>query len=300
MYIVGFSSLNSTPSESYQHIKNLNKTIIKNGTFDDLFITGQTNGELTPNVWDDKTILHYDGNDSLDAGNLPYLVSQTDVILLKRRRVGTHKWITLLYKSIYEEDDFRFTYIDRFCKNNHEYEYALVPCVNGTESEYSITTIKSEFKGLVISDDVTTYRTICDPVVNNRERVIPTANVITTLSGSYPYIINNNNLNYDVVDISFSLYEFDNKCMINLFDSVEYRTIFLGFLANKKPKIIKTEDGRVWVASINNNPKESTKSQNQMYVTTVSISFTEIGDSESTRSLYDNGLVDLEEWMVTN
>lgn len=77
----------------------------------------------------------------------------------------------------------------------------------------------------------------------------------------------------------------------DLADAVKYRELVEQFLTNGCPKIIKHFDGRIWLACISDSVPKNESSHYQMPVQTVT--FTEIGNWESSDDLYHANLIDV-------
>ena len=145
-------SVISTPTD----IDNINKIELSNGIYDELFVTNDVESELAETIqqeWDFNTILHatFDGNAL--AGNINWAIDTISDIAIKRRKVGEFDWITLETKEVNSFDDFSIVGIDKTAAPNFEYEYVVIPILNGIEGNYSSATpLKVTSNSLVILD----------------------------------------------------------------------------------------------------------------------------------------------------
>ena len=85
-----------------------------------------------------------------------------------------------------------------------------------------------------------------------------------------------------------------NCCELDFESNIDYMYAFKDFLMDGKAKILKHPDGRIWLIGVN---KESGIKDSQEdgveEKRIISFSATEIGDYNSEKDLYDNGLSDV-------
>lgn len=278
--------------ETSTNIINITNLKEQNAIVDDSFITKSVSSFTAPldKSWDFDTILHaaYQGN--LLAGNIDFVVSQVSSMRIKRREKGTYTWTTLFQIPINSIDDLSFERFDRYCKANTEYEYALIPVINGVEGSLSINSVLSTFDGIVLSEIDKTFQTPLDAkCVRQKNR---SSQIINTLDGKYPVVVINSQNCYDSGTASGVFLQFnDNVCEFDIENGWKYRDYFMDFLLDGKPKFLKMYDGRAWIVSIVDVPSED-GSGNHTKITT-SFSWVEIGDVNSTQDLNDNGLIDI-------
>lgn len=273
-------------------IPNIKVVKLQNGIFDDLYITKNVNMKYTNQIqseWDFDTILYAKFENNLLAGNVNFAIEQVDSVVIKRQVVGTGNWITLFQIPIQSIEDFNFSRLDKYARSNIEYEYALIPVLNGSEGEMNINSIFSEFDGVFIMEKDITYGTIIDiSMSTSKNRPSSTVN---TIDSKYPYVVTNGNNNYysgttSAVFIRATTNTYD----WNFYDSWQYREDLMDFLCNGKPKLLKHFDGRMYIIAIVDNPTQDESTSNFYPVT--SFNWVEIGNAESSQDLYDNNLID--------
>lgn len=286
------------------NIEDINKIELSNGVYDELFATNDVESELTENIqqeWDFDTILHatFDGNAL--AGNINWATKSVSDIAIKRRKVGEFNWITLETKEVNTFDDFSIVGIDKTAAPNFEYEYVVIPVLNGIEGNYSSALpLKVISNSLVVLDKDEMWATIitdgfCDEVSN-----VPSS-VITTMNDIYPTIISNTSANYKTITVNCQFLPTNEE------DCFEYNTYsdpaqitsnnnkFIEFLNNKKPKLLKNIDGRIWLVYITTPPTNS--ADGNYLLRKITFGCTEIGDVNSEEDLYYAGLITAtEEW----
>ena len=296
-------SVTCTPTD----IDNINKIELSNGIYDELFVTNDVESELTENIqkeWDFNTILHatFDGNAM--AGNVNWAINTISNIAIKRRKIGEFDWVTLETKEVNSFDDFTIVGTDKTASTNFEYEYAIVPILNGIEGNYSTAVpLKVLSNCIVILDKDEMWATtvtdgFCDEVSN------APSSAIVTMNDTYPTIISNTSADYKTIIVNCQFLptnEDDMEHCISIsndLDPVKITTnndAFMKFLNNKKPKLLKNLDGRTWLVYITTPPTNS--ADNNYLLRKITFGCTEIGDVNSEEDLYYAGLItSTEEW----
>ena len=289
-------------------IDDINKVELSNGIYDEVRITKDVKFELTkdiPQGWDFDTILHatFDG-DGL-AGNIKWAVDSVSDIAIKRRKVGEFKWITLETKKVYEVTDFSIVGIDKTAAPNYEYEYAVVPVLNGMEGNYSpALPLKVKTDCLVVIDKDEMWTTtitdgFCDEVSNAPN------STVTTMNDRYPTIVSNTSANYKTITVNCQLLptEDNGEDCSPIVDDLKAEVAritddnnaFMDFLNNRKPKLLKNIDGRMWLVYVTTPP---TNSADETYLLRkITFGCTEIGNIVSEEDLYYSGFITAtEEW----
>ena len=123
--------------------------------------------------------------------------------------------------------------------------------------------------------------------------------VITTLGSRYPYIIQNGESDYYTGSgFSATFIPFHPiDCTFKPELGFKFRVDLMNFLNDKLPKVLKLDDGRMWLISITNNPSEVEDGHPDKITTT--FDWAESGDINSQEDLYYNGLIEANpEWWV--
>ena len=268
----------------------LTSVSVSNCEVDDLFITNSTS--MTPSQdynsqWDRDTILHATYNGGINAGNIELTMASVTSLRLKKRKKGTHKWITLFDRVVENADDFNFTYYDRTCRSNIPYEYALVAVSGTTEGNLKINEITSVFDGVYICDNKVSYQAYYNlkfEYTPNKE-----TSTIATLGKKHPYVISNGISNYYSGTITATFVPHTTCSDADFQDAWKYRMELNEFLNDGNPKIIKNWEGKMFLAAITTVSED----QSGHYLNPLhNISFVEIGDCEDVGDLYDNGLIE--------
>ncbi len=84
----------------------------------------------------------------------------------------------------------------------------------------------------------------------------------------------------------------EDSCSMDLPGSNKFRSDIMDFLMNGRPKILKWDDGRIWLISVTGSPTDSRVDHE--LVREISFQFAEIGDCNDPRTLYLNGLSTVE------
>lgn len=246
-----------------------------------------TADEIRESDWDFDTILRALFQGDALAGNIDYAVSEIDKIRLKRRKQGDLEWMTLTEKVITAPEDLAFTYDDKTAAAG-VYEYAVVPVMGGIEGSFFANSIESKFKGMFILDSTGVFGTELE--IQCTTQANQPASVVTTLRRKYPYVVHNSTIRYDSGNVSGFFVEKQGDGY-DLAGGHAYRKQFSDFLLNGLPKILKFDDGRMWLVDIT-SPQVSQNEQGHPEFITTTFDWTETGNAESYTDLYDAGLID--------
>ncbi|MCM1232116.1 MAG: hypothetical protein NC489_18500 [Ruminococcus flavefaciens] len=284
-------------------IEDINYVEIKNGIYDDLYITKDTDFEITnecPKEWDFNTILWAKFNNTTNAGNVDWNLETTSHIILKSRVDGQFKWKTIAVKETKVIEDFIINYPDYFVASGQPVEYAIVPVLNGCEGIYATTNTISKFSKMFLIEGDTVWGTEITDGYCDTTRNIPSSNV-ELLNRKYPIFVRNTIANYDTGNCKGSFVPLDEESCEFAYDSeqdywrTKYQHEFMDYVCDSIPKILKLPDGRLWLVQVTPNP---TDTANQQYNDReISWSWVEIGSVHSEEDLYYLGFSEItEEW----
>jgi hypothetical protein len=260
---------------------------------DELQVSKNTDSQIY-SEWNFDMILHANFEDNLTAGNVDFAASFVDCIRVKMKPSNEYRWRTVHEHTITDNNDFMFKYLFPYARGGVSYDFSLTPVFSGgIEGNINKSTIVSEFEGLYFMEADRGYHAYLNLDIshkNNRQTSIQ-----TTLGRKYPFVISNGDSNYVSGEITATFIQNKNK-FYDINGGWKYRENVNDFLMDGFPKIIKYEDGRMWLASIDGNPEEDYSQHQQMPIH--KIRFVEIGDCDSTVSLYDAGLINCNvEWV---
>lgn len=244
-------------------------------------------------TWDFDTIMDTTFDNTINAGNIDYLVSQISAIKIKRRIKGTFNWITLKTIPVNGIEDLTFVFNDFLAVGDTQYEYALVPILEGSEGDYIINEILSKFNGVFIGDAETTYKMLYDVNygTNKRNQQIGT---FEPLGKKYPIMIANGILSYDSGSLSAAIIndDFEQTGELNVGDITRKKELMKDFLTNHKPKILRDWSHNSWLCVITEAPQITYANNSGMRVPYLSCTWSQIGDVNNAQDLYDAGLID--------
>lgn len=286
----GQHSLDTTPLL----VETITSLTIFNGIYDEFMITRNVKQEYSTeieNIWDYDTILHAYFKDDLFAGNVNFKAENTDTIRIKRRKKNTFKWVFLFEIPISSVDDFSFELFDYTPRSNTTYEYSLIPVSGSIEGNLIVGDIKTDFPGLFITERDKYFKTISEIDINSQQQNRQIS-VVPTMGKKYPFVIRNGMNNYKSGTLSalFVLID-ENACNYDFKNGWEYREQFNDFLFNNLPKLLKYEDGRMWLICISSDKISETEDGHELKIKT-SFEWTEIDDCDSGVALYTNGFID--------
>lgn len=274
-----------------KYVSNLSSFSIKNGLFDKVFVSSDVNKFKNMDYgWDsDVLVLATFDSKTLDGGNIGALGSKIQSMQLRRREVGDVNWTTLSAYQIPDTDNLNFSFVDYFARGrNTKYEYSVNYIMkDGTELPYISASVVSSFCGALITDGKTSYHVFLDPKITSTTRNRQST-VVTTLNNRYPYVFFGSNSNYDTGNFSGTIIKNDGGDYWDFDGSYKYREEMKDWLTNGEPKILKIEDGREWLISVNGNVEED--ESEHIDKVGISFDFVQIGDYNSTDDLSSNGL----------
>lgn len=283
------------------NISPITEISLTNGVYDHLYVGKSVDEEVdvTNNEWTEHTLLSAPFDENLDAGNSGFSLRNTDTVIIKRREKGQIDWTTIYVKPIKTIDDFKLIYFDRYARSNTNYEYVLCSVCNGIENSYVLKEVYSQFDGFFVVDQNNSYGTFFNLDGGDTQRNAA-GEATVLLNNRYAKVVKNNISNYDTGTASgvfLKMYHSsENSCNIDIDDSYEIRMDVMDFLMNGKPKILKWNDGRIWLIAVTGSPTDS-QEQEGTNLRKISFQFAEIGNWNDPKTLYLNGLNDVPpEW----
>ena len=290
MYFCGqtFYKDNKSSRSALIDIRNLNSITLDNGIYDDLFITKNYNMEITNSnkEWDFDTVLHAMFNGNLLAGNIEFALNTISSIRIKQREKGKFDWITIYDIPINSIEDLDFVRTYKYCKGNTNYEFAVVPVLNNTiEGNMSVVECESKFTGAYLMERDASIQMVVN--FESSQQRNHSSTTIQTLGRQRPYYITNGMSNYESGSINVVFIQFDN-CEPNTKTGSKYRKNIYDMLTNKKPKILKFDDGRTYIVGIT----EAISQTSDIDIPVTTINWTEIADIDSEEDLYENDFLD--------
>lgn len=289
----GKDALNPIPTNT----EDIKQVKIQNAIFEHIDITKNTSFNYTTELpkWDFDTIIDCDFEDGTGAGNVEFTLSQLSSIRIKRRKKGDFNWITVQEIPINDRTDLNSIRRDYFVPSYEEFEYALVPILNGVEGKYILGSIETEFNGVFISDINQTYKLNAQVSYSGRSSM-QSVGQITPLGRKYPVIIKNGKANYEMGSVSGMLLgkDYEETHQINRKDIVDEVNKFVDFLKNGKPKILKDWNGNIFLIMITSNPSVTYNNNYGMGIASVSFEWVEQGKYDNEDDLYDNGFIEIE------
>ena len=273
---------------------NINNIRIENGIYDHMNITKDVDFDYTtelPGKWNLQTQFDADFNGTITAGNVDYILAQISSIKVKRRVKGTFDWMTLFTVPINKVSDVDFVRYDYIAKNNETYEYAIVPVIGNTEGEYSINSIKSEFYGIFITDNKSSYKFLEGASYSGNERSNQTG-IFEPYGSKYPVVIKNGALSYDKGTLTGTVITFDANQELDREGTIERLKAIENFLTEPTGKILKDFNGNIWLVSITDNIPVTYYSEVGMGFAQVSFNWNEIGNATDSGDLYYNNLIE--------
>lgn len=270
----------------------IDKIDVMNCLINDLFVTSDVtyNNQKHYLEWNFNTIFWAQFEGNLLAGNILIPIESISSIRIKVREYGDTLWRTIREFEVTKEEDFNFATTYYYLKGNKtQYEIAIVPVLNGSESKYITNTVISDFDGCYLCTQSKQYHAFINlslEVTTNKNKEF-----ITTLGKKKPFVISNGLSQYDTISMDASFIPM-RGCELDLNSAAMYRKEINKFLTETPAMIIKDDKGNRWMASIGNTITQSVDGHPDNII--YNIEFTEVGDCDSTTELYNAGLSDVD------
>ena len=226
-------------------------------------------------------------------------------LLVKRKDLSdvSGKWLTLYEKPILQASDMDFTYIDFLNQYGKTYQYALVPLliqsqsgvVVEVEGGYTVSdNVTSQFDYVFITD-VTGSEKLKANVGYGNVNMSQNVGSILPIGAKYPVVVTNSHNAYHSGSISGYIVpdDFYTNGNLSRVAMVAKRDELEQFLVNKKPKIIKDWNGKIWLVMITGDVDCSFDSNYGMGMVTFTASWVEVGDATSQGDLQNTGLINV-------
>ena len=287
-------AISATPSNT-----NITSLQLYQGSYHQLHLSSDT--EVSEEIlnqeydkrWGVTTIMDVNfSTGSVNAGNIEFAEMYSDYITVKRRESGQTNWMTIIAKEVNSMDDFDFTFYDKFAKNDTEYEYAISLYSDGKESSRNVTKVLSSFDGIFIADKNSIFGTMLNVNGCDTSRNIQT-NTLTLMNDRYPTVVSNSVVNYDSGSVEGLFIDIDlcGSMEINKKNSMYLREKLKDLLANRKPLILKIDDGRIWIIKVTGDINDTMDTM--PLLRKISFSWVQIGELNM-ETLYKCGLSDVD------
>lgn len=285
MLTIGYNLFGGNYFDTRLYINNIYTAELKNGVFDEWKIdeiVGEYNTEK--DEWGYDTVLLATFNNTLEAGNVQNEGKQIEYIRFKRRSKDKLRWTTFA-QIPYDNIKKLYQVIDRLVQAQEDYEYAIVPVTANIEGRETMADILCEFDGVWLVDKNNSHQLLYNLEYGSIESVNKTA-ILEPLQSKYPFVTTSP-INYKQSNVQAKL--LSDKTIEqgtpNYKSERLLREKIMGFVNNKKPKILKDGMGRYYLVSIIGNPKEIPVNQLDGGVVDVAFDWVEIGDAHDTNTL---------------
>ena len=266
--------------------------MIKDGTYNHLFLSSDGLKNDAVFEWDYNTLLNADFDSDLIAGSKDFNIQKTDHLVVRRREVGKQTWATLFVKEIFAIEDFNIHFVDKYARAEADYEYKISSYLNGIENTTIIENIYSDFDGIYITDKDCLYGTIYNLDSCDTTRNI-TTQLLELLNSKYVHVISNSSADYDSGSVSGVFMNYDTKTdSLDKQSTYQQRRDIQNRLANKKPLILKVHDGRIWMIRVTGNIQNTNDGHTDLR--RIGFDWVEIGSLDDMKDLYGWNFVDVE------
>lgn len=277
---------------------------IQNGIYDALEVSHNTisnnqNVSQSKN-WSDTTLMLAKFQNNLSAGSVNVGNNEVYSVQFLKRKKGETEW-QLCHEEIYKKEQEKYSFTDKYIESQQTYQYAIRPTAreysdtgmyigsiigeNSPQSEKTEINVVFDYAHLFdneISYDLL-YNFKLGDITSNID-----ANTVITLGGQYPFTIYGAS-KYKTGSVSCLLVTEESATgSIDVWKEKELRNNIDNFLSNKKPKILKCDDGTYMLIAISDN-YVLTPDENLLGSYSLSFNYTEIGDANDVDTLKKYG-----------
>lgn len=158
------------------------------------------------------------------------------------------------------------------------YHFYLDGEVN-TISKWANDWVEVKYRGVLLLDETGGYSVLISP--NYTLKKTYNVSYVKPYYSKYPHAIQNGNMNYYSGTFTGVYNPIDEQCRLirqKIIDGKNYELQVMEFLANGRPKILKTYDGNIWYVMIDS---QITKEKNGANLMQISFNWTQIGEVPS-------------------
>jgi len=275
------------------NVTNIKSLSITDGKYDKLYLTSDTSETLDDidSGWTYGTKLDANFEKDLEGGSIGFSVRNTDTIIIQTREKGAFDWKTIYTIDIKKNSDLNFIKNYPYSRNLSTNEYKLISMINGIENSYVTTEEKTEFEGYFIVDKENIYGTIFNIELTDTIQNISVA-TLPLLNDRFPSVYTNADTNYTSGTTSGCWLKFDfEKNEADVEAGVMYRQEVMQWICNGKSKILKLEDGRIYLIKVVGQPSDTNEGHKDLR--RITFDWVEIGDVNDVKTLYMNNLTDV-------
>jgi len=294
--IIGYNFLSDEDSltPSYINIGNIYKIIVSNAIYDEINIIddGQYVFNINKSNWDYNNILLCVFQNNLNGGNVDFTDKTVSFLKIKRRKIEEFDWQDL-HSFVYDKNAIDYEFYDKYVESGQEYEYTILPVTSdGTEGNLiNIKNITSIFDGIFLINKDSMFRLIYNLEYNSTERVMQNEEY-TPIGSKYPIIVSNGDIDYEKGSLKALVITEDSETgVIDRRQEKLLRKQLLNFLTSKKPMLLKDGNSNIYIISILGSPSIDYINELNQGLAHISFNWVEIGDSNDTQDLTNNGLL---------
>lgn len=270
------------------------KAELKNSEVNQFFIDEDTtisDDTSKPLNWNFTTVINALFQGDLEGGSVSANGLIIDRISFQKRKADDLYWDDIEEIPYDSGEKTLYEAIDKYIQNDFSYEYSLTPIASTVQGNRTVSTpIRVNFEGNFLSDINENYRLLYDFELGTIEHNSPSA-IHQPLNSKYP-IVTYSNTDYRSSSIDCLILTdttVNNGGTVNIRNEKLQREKLIKFLKNRKPKIMRSQNGDIMMIAITDNPRE--EPNNSIHgIAKVSFSFVEIGSVDSD-NLRANGLI---------
>lgn len=276
------------PSSSIQTLT------VQNAVFDELYVSvnvpdlSDFDGAV-PAVWTFDTRLHAGFNGDLYGGNVSFSEQIVEAVRIKKRTRRDRNFQTIYEKRILKNEDFEIQLLD-YLEPCGDVDYMYAAVISGGENNAVVNTVTSSFDSCFLCEKGSSYPLILD--TDFSKQLNQRVSVVETWGRQYPLIVKNGTMKYYSGSIRCTFLEQSDSSVFGwkTGSGWEYRNLVYDFLTNGHPKILKDNEGNIYMIAVTGSAITEEKISSAYIKTCFEI--TECGNAYDTGDLYDNHFID--------
>lgn len=207
-------------------------------------------------------------------------------VVLSRTLVYTNRWMEI--KEIPIPTSKLISIRDYYAIAKSQYIYKLTVYNGDTFVEEYANNIIHEFRGICIADKNNHYCSEMNAKILPIQKNVP-SNIVTTNNSKYAFYISNGITNYYSSSASAIFNVVKDECYLDFENSVNYRMDLAEFLSDRKPKFLKSDNGRAFLIAITGTP--TIEQGEHKYLESTNFEWSEVGDKDNIEDYIRLGLI---------
>lgn len=245
-----------------------------------------------PTGWSYTTFIDAKFKGDLEGGSVSAGGFIIEKIKFQKRRVDELYWEDMAIIDYKQNEQLLYEAVDKFVQNDFIYEYSLIPLTASIFGNRVVSEqVTVSFDGVFLSDKNNNYKLLYNLETDDIEHNTANA-ILQPLNSQFP-IVSYGEADYrsggiTALFLSAETSKADDGAIRIRMEKLG-REKLMKFLKNRKPKVLRHQNGDMMLVSIVGNPKESPDNSING-IANISFNYVEVGKTDS-ETLKSNGLL---------